>query len=278
MQYANQAPVEETFHFLDLNKTAPLPEDFIVIGCCALRCTNFEFKQCFGAKSTTQCLCIEDETQCCKFIDENPDVCFVCGTGACECVAPTGICKIYRQLFCCELVLGCPVQEAYFNTPLDISKTASRKSSAKDSEIIPCSAGYCDFSSFYCKWPECCGIYRKSVCLCLTSEMVAYKPFFAIPNLPKQNLLCLCYQGNALCVPIKTCVKSQSQTCCIEYRCAFPCDDEVPCICMPIIFCTCCVNGQCYCGCCQTLEQIKYRGMPPPQANPTVAQPAPASY
>lgn len=30
MQYASQAPVEETFHFLDLSKTAPLPEDFIV--------------------------------------------------------------------------------------------------------------------------------------------------------------------------------------------------------------------------------------------------------
>eukprot|EP01033_Poteriospumella_lacustris_P014047 gene14047-10039_t len=277
MQYASQAPVEETFHFLDLSKTAPLPEDFIVLGCCAFRCTNFEFKNCWGTKSTTQCLCIEDETQCCKFIDENPDACFVCGTGACELVIPAGIIKIYRQCFCCEVAIGCPVQEAYFNVPLDISKTAARNSAAKPSDIVPCQACFCDFSSCYCKWPECCGIYNRSTFLCLTQEYVGAKPFFAIPNLPKKNLLCLCFQGNALCVPVKTCIKQKSQRCCIDYSCAFPCDDDVPCLWMPLPFCTCCVNGACYCACAQSLEQLKYKGQAPP-APVATAQPAPNTY
>lgn len=249
------------------------------MSCCALRCTNFEFKQCWGTKSTTKCLCIEDESQCCKFLDDNPDACFVCGTGALECVVPVLDCKVYRQCFCCEFVLGCPVQESYFNVPLDISKTSARNSAAKPTDIIPCSGHCCDFTSCYCKFPECCGVYNRSTCLCITQEYVGAKPFFAIPDLPKKNLLCLCYQGNALCVPVKTCMKQKSQRCCLDYSCAFPCDEDVPCLCMPLPFCTCCVNGQCFCGCCQSLEMIRYRGLPPPQQPaPATAQPVPNTY
>lgn len=207
------------------------------------------------------------------------DYCCVVGSGACELVNPVGVFKIYRQIFCFELICGCPVQEAYFDTQLSISKSAARSGSAAAEDIVPCSACCCDFTSLYLKWPECCGIYSKSTMVCLEREYVACKPaFLGGAQNPKQNLLCLCAQGNCLLVPPKTCVKAETQEFCFDYRCALPCDEDVPCLCMPIMFCTCCVNGQCYCGCCQSLQTIRHLGRPPAPPAVSTQQPNPAAY
>ena len=50
------------------------------------------------------------------------------------------------------------------------------------------------------------------------------------------DALCLCSDGYVKCTSPPTdcegepCIKNVSQCCCIEHRCAIPCDSEVPCM------------------------------------------------
>merc|ERR1712072_353004 len=60
---------------------------------------------------------------------------------------------------------------------------------------------------------------------------------------------CVCWEGGYFCIKPKTCCQEQIQYCCIDYRCALPCTDEVPCL------CTCCPFLVLYPkpGCCKTV-------------------------
>ena len=59
---------------------------------------------------------------------------------------------------------------------------------------------------------------------------------------------------------------------CSDHRCAFPCDDEVPCVCSILPCCAVCVNCTLLCACCATYAEIKERyyeksGKAPPAVN-----------
>jgi hypothetical protein len=48
-----------------------------------------------------------------------------------------------------------------------------------------------------------------------------------------------------------------------DSRCAFPCDDDVPCIWSGCCFCTCCVNFTCKVTCCATINELLGARHPP---------------
>ena len=50
--------------------------------------------------------------------------------------------------------------------------------------------------------------------------------------------------------------KMIDQFCCLDHRCALPCDEEVPCVFGLCYFCTCCVNWNFLLNCCGTIDQI----------------------
>ena len=45
----------------------------------------------------------------------------------------------------------------------------------------------------------------------------------------QEGSLCMCAKSELECIVPTTCVKMTEQFFCLDCRCAFPCDDEVPC-------------------------------------------------
>lgn len=58
-----------------------------------------------------------------------------------------------------------------------------------------------------------------------------------------------------VCIVVCSC-KSIIHCCCIDRRCAIPCDADVPCMLTCLPFCVCCVNGNFTVACGQTLNQL----------------------
>mmetsp|Transcript_24132 Transcript_24132/g.77846 ORF Transcript_24132/g.77846 Transcript_24132/m.77846 type:complete len:285 (+) Transcript_24132:246-1100(+) len=88
-------------------------------------------------------------------------------------------------------------------------------------------ACFCDVCSvdLTCDIPRCFQIRKEETCWC-------------------------CYtKGKCGLVPITTCCSQQSQCCCYDVRCAFPCTNAVPCACSCLPFCLCCPKP----ACCTTL-------------------------
>jgi hypothetical protein len=119
------------------------------------------------------------------------------------------------------------------------------------------SANCCTIDSLYCVFPECLGCYSKQTNCCIEQELIAYKAMCCTPEKEKKSLMCIVAKQSCNIIRPTTCVKQVNQCCCCDSRVAFPCDEEVPCIYMPMPFCTCCVCGSCVVGCCQNLETIK---------------------
>lgn len=114
----------------------------------------------------------------------------------------------------------------------------------------------CEVSSLYLSFPGCLSAYSKGTCCCLETQLLCCKPMCCGSNKRKKSLLCLWQRSNIMCITPTTCCKSITQCFCIDNRCAIPCDDEVPCLCMPLPFCTLCAKFGCHIGCCETMAQV----------------------
>ena len=55
-------------------------------------------------------------------------------------------------------------------------------------------------------------------------------------------------EGNLECTKPATCLKLNTQQCCLDARCALPCDAEVPCL-ISALGLTCIKNYECVCKC-----------------------------
>jgi hypothetical protein len=84
----------------------------------------------------------------------------------------------------------------------------------------------CLFFSCYCKCPECYGCHNEFEACCLEVKAIACKPVSGNPK-----LTCICFQGSVNCIPCEACCDGKSQICCYDSRCAFPCNQEIPCLC-----------------------------------------------
>uniref|UniRef100_A0A7S1EYT9 Uncharacterized protein n=1 Tax=Noctiluca scintillans TaxID=2966 RepID=A0A7S1EYT9_NOCSC len=103
-------------------------------------------------------------------------------------------------------------------------------------DLLVCGGCCCVVTSIFCKTPDCFGCKNESLVCCWQCESACCKPA------GKDNLdhkACICYEGGNYCVRPTTCCQCQSQECCIDYRCAFPCTDKVPCIFTILPFCVC---------------------------------------
>ncbi|KAL1519576.1 hypothetical protein AB1Y20_023119 [Prymnesium parvum] len=97
-----------------------------------------------------------------------------------------------------------------------------------------CSGFCCSMTIFNPTYPDCCGCRFKGTCCCCESQMVQCIPacLEGVEAPGHSDAVCLCSDGFQKCVipdPNGPWIKSISQCCCFESRCAFPCDAEVPC-------------------------------------------------
>lgn len=124
------------------------------------------------------------------------------------------------------------------------------KAEADDALVV--NACCCYIDSCYCKCPQCLGCYGNDTCLCFTSEFKCCKYYESAPG-----KICLCQEVKCDCVTPTTCCKQINQCCCLDSRCAFPCDDDVPCVCTLFPFFICCQNFACSPKCCAKASSFK---------------------
>mmetsp|Transcript_102985 Transcript_102985/g.143446 ORF Transcript_102985/g.143446 Transcript_102985/m.143446 type:complete len:130 (-) Transcript_102985:383-772(-) len=117
-----------------------------------------------------------------------------------------------------------------------------------EDEICVCSACCCEYTGCLsgCDMIGCSG---RAGILCLSCECCC-----------KAGAPCLCPLGCCGCKCVDgdsmACIHSQYQCCCCVDTCAFPCNDDVPCM-VAVLGLTCCP----VCGCCKTVGAIKQEKM-----------------
>ena len=113
----------------------------------------------------------------------------------------------------------------------------------------PFLGGGCFLTSFYMLWPQCFGLYGNMTIGCFEIEYKTCK-ISARPT----DWCILCNLGCLVVAP-KTCLKSVSQCCCIDTRCAIPCHAEMPCLlnCFGI---NCIYQYGCSCHCCKSVGYL----------------------
>jgi hypothetical protein len=107
--------------------------------------------------------------------------------------------------------------------------------------ILLHSACCCMIASLYMRFPGCLCCYEKTTCFCCESESVCFE------------------SANCYLVRPKVIFKTVYQVMLLDLRCAIPTDDEIPCVCMPCPFVTCCANGVGRCECCASMETLQGR-------------------
>ena len=95
----------------------------------------------------------------------------------------------------------------------------------------------CVISSCYLTFPDCFGCESAGSLLCLESECLTCK---CVSKDPK--ICCIFNRTDCVCVKPTTCVSGMFQFFFLDSRCAFPCNDKVPCICSVLPFCVACVR------------------------------------
>jgi hypothetical protein len=116
--------------------------------------------------------------------------------------------------------------------------------------LVICCMGCCCINSMYCTFPDCLGCYNNSTYCCFEQRAKCCKPH------SDAGKICICVANDCNCIYPTTCCKSISQTCCVDSRCAFPCDDDVPCG-LAYFGLVCCYGWAPTCRCCAKLGQLR---------------------
>eukprot|EP00931_Biecheleriopsis_adriatica_P027319 TRINITY_DN16454_c0_g1_i2.p1 TRINITY_DN16454_c0_g1~~TRINITY_DN16454_c0_g1_i2.p1 ORF type:complete len:153 (+),score=26.48 TRINITY_DN16454_c0_g1_i2:99-557(+) len=122
-------------------------------------------------------------------------------------------------------------------------------------DLVPITAYCCCIGSCYCTWPECIGCVSEGTFLCCVESMTACKPVKQGENNPNK-VCCLCARSDIYLKPPDTCVACKGHTCCIDERCAMPCNEDVPCLCT-FLGLTCCYKWKCHVACCHKISQME---------------------
>lgn len=117
-------------------------------------------------------------------------------------------------------------------------------------DLCPFLAGCCFITSFYMLWPECFGVYGNMTFVCCECEVKALKIS------ARKGDLCILLDLGCLLVEPQTCLKSVSQCCCVDFRCAIPCHEEMPCM-LNICGVNCAYDGGCACHCCKRVVYMR---------------------
>jgi len=239
---------------LDFTTLTPVPAGFITVACFAFRFDYWDFPSCIGMKSNCQFLCCQSGSYLCKPVTDGNVKC-ICTEDICEITnfAPTLNC--YRQCCCIELICGLPGLTGYVPMNESVKSDSSGSEAANQEFVLPCIANCCVIQSCFVQYPQCIGCFGKDFCCCVEGFFTACKPLFLSPDRTKKNILCLTQKTRYYVVGFKPQIKSESQMCCRDSRSAFPCDDDVPCLCS-YMFLTCFVNFKPHFACFSSLKDI----------------------
>ena len=86
---------------------------------------------------------------------------------------------------------------------------------------MPFSACCCAISSCIFDWPDCLGLVCEGTVLCFEGNFKACR----VSQI--QGKCCICLEADCYCKSPTTCIKCVKQVCCLDIRCAFPCEKEV---------------------------------------------------
>merc|ERR1711920_249067 len=89
------------------------------------------------------------------------------------------------------------------------------------------------------------GCACNEVCICLQCECCC-------KNNLEPDMYPACYCCGIACESPSTCCKSEQMCCCLFAACAFPPDEEVPCM-----IATCCIMCYPTMGCCNTIGTVR---------------------
>jgi len=140
------------------------------------------------------------------------------------------------------------VFEAAHPAPPDNYAKTTMADAADPSELRAFTACCCFITSCYLVFPKCISGYMKGVVMCCEVESLCCQPG------QRDGTICLCHRGEAECIRPYTCCKFSQQVLCLDTRCAFPCDGEVPCM-ITMYGLTCVQDYKCEPGCCKTLAK-----------------------
>jgi len=139
-----------------------------------------------------------------------------------------------------------PDEEASDSTPTQLAEDGV----TNVDNLCPFFGGLCLISSFYMLWPECFGVYGSLTSLCCECELKVCKIS------ARKGDLCILLDLGCLLVEPLTCLKSVNNCCCVDFRCAIPCHDEMPCL-LNLCGINCAYAGGCACHCCQRLGYMR---------------------
>lgn len=128
----------------------------------------------------------------------------------------------------------------------------------KVESLKPCCAECCSITAVYCEWPECIGCSEEGQCCCCGMKGVCCK---CIDSKDDSVRCCMIQKQDCWIQWPKTCCYGQSQVCCLDTRCAFPCTDNVPCI-FNICCLTLCADWKMNIGCMKSVGDLVPRLKP----------------
>jgi hypothetical protein len=120
-------------------------------------------------------------------------------------------------------------------------------------ELRVCCGGCCSMTSLFCGFPSCIGCTCQGTVLVLMGKAACLKCLDCKDEHKKCCTLCVC--DEYLVCPNKCC-EMQSQTCCLDSRCAFPCSNKVPCIFTLLPFCAMGADWKMKTGCCKKTGEL----------------------
>ncbi len=131
----------------------------------------------------------------------------------------------------------------------------------------------CGTSELFCRFPNCLfGTAQKRECFCAQCTRVSCMPMCCVSERENAKTCCILDRHTFLFYnKFIAGIKCMCQQGCFSSRCAWPCDDEVPCVCFPCPCCLFCLDWQIVgCVCCKTYREIyalrdANRGTPPQQ-------------
>merc|ERR1711966_160989 len=122
-------------------------------------------------------------------------------------------------------------------------------------DLILCDTCFCCHDALYCEMPDCIGCSSKDECCCCIRTCCCKMGTDLICCTVVDDRMCFqiglgcCGCG---CLSPSTCVKSQAQCLCLAGGCAFPCDDDMPCM-LALLGLACLPSF----GCCQKISTLK---------------------
>jgi hypothetical protein len=91
-------------------------------------------------------------------------------------------------------------------------------------DLVPLMGGCCCITSAFTVYPDIIGCYGQNSCLCIDVE---YK-FCKISK--EEKFFCTFQETSCKGIIPTTCLQADLQIFCIDFRCALPWDDDVPCM------------------------------------------------